>query len=190
MTSNRSAAEQAEEAALEAEWVPDADGVPHRKAARVVAFDPAGRILLLLGHDEGDMAHRWYFTPGGGLAAGESARDGAVREFREETGVRVEADRLEGPVLHRHATFHFVHETRRQDEEFFTVRLTAAEAEQAAAQRDATLTLWERELLEGAAWYAPDNLGTDAVTYPRGLDRMAAAWWRGWDGRVAEIWES
>lgn len=50
-------------------------------------------------------------------------RDGACRELSEETGLVLDPGRLIGPVLRRHATFHFALEMRRQDEEFFIVFL-------------------------------------------------------------------
>ena len=78
------------------DWVPDAEGYPHREAARVVLFDPRGRILLARGHDADQPQRHWWFTIGGGLEAGESPRVAAVREMREETGLTVHAPRLCG----------------------------------------------------------------------------------------------
>jgi 8-oxo-dGTP pyrophosphatase MutT (NUDIX family) len=97
------------------EWQPDADGVLRRSAARVVLFAPDGTTFLIRGHDFGDTNHWWWFTVGGGIARGESPRQGVLRELREETGLVASADRLVGPVLERHAEFHFALETRRQD---------------------------------------------------------------------------
>ncbi|MBR6459575.1 MAG: NUDIX domain-containing protein, partial [Actinomycetaceae bacterium] len=112
----------------ESEWVIGADGLPYRDAARVVVMDRRGRIFLIHGHDIDDVNHHWWFTVGGGLLSGEDAREGAQRELAEETGLRVSPERLEGPVLRRSALFHFVGETRRQDETFFLLFLDDDEA--------------------------------------------------------------
>ncbi len=60
----------------------------------------------------------WY-TPGGGLEPGEDARTAAVRELREETGLRVEPDALVGPVHHDVAEFVFNGELCVQQQEYY-----------------------------------------------------------------------
>jgi 8-oxo-dGTP pyrophosphatase MutT (NUDIX family) len=64
-----------------------------RRSARTILVDPAGRVLLLA------SGERW-FTPGGGIEAGETEPEAASRELWEETGLRVPPDRL-GPVVAR-----------------------------------------------------------------------------------------
>ena len=56
-----------------------------------------GQVLLVRGHG----STRWT-PPGGGMKRGESVREAAVREAREETGCRVEAERLLGLYLSVH----------------------------------------------------------------------------------------
>ncbi len=57
---------------------------------RVVARDPAGRVLLVR-HSYG--SGRWML-PGGGIGRGEDALIAAARELREETGCRLTGTRL------------------------------------------------------------------------------------------------
>jgi 8-oxo-dGTP pyrophosphatase MutT (NUDIX family) len=62
-----------------------------RASASAVIFDRRGRILLQQRSDGGQWG-----LPGGGVEIGESITDAAVREVREETGLRVTVRRLIG----------------------------------------------------------------------------------------------
>lgn len=62
---------------------------PWRLSARLLAVDPAGRILLVP-VDDGEGA--WWDLPGGGVEPGESTAAAAIRETAEETGYVVPAD--------------------------------------------------------------------------------------------------
>ncbi|GAA1890517.1 NUDIX hydrolase [Asanoa iriomotensis] len=94
-----------------------------RRAARVLLVDDADRVLLFHGVDPGRPDHRYWFTPGGGLSAGESAVGGAVRELAEETGlVRPSAD-LGEPVYQETTEFPFDGVWYRQEQEFFLLRV-------------------------------------------------------------------
>lgn len=61
-----------------------------RRTARVLLFDPQGRILLLKGRLPSDPdAPAWWFTVGGGVETGETLEQAARREILEETGFEV-----------------------------------------------------------------------------------------------------
>jgi ADP-ribose pyrophosphatase YjhB (NUDIX family) len=60
-------------------------GLPVRQAARVVLLDPDDRVLLMRYDDDPPNGVHWS-TPGGGLDAGESYPQAAIRELAEETG--------------------------------------------------------------------------------------------------------
>ena len=138
------------------EWQPGPDGIPYRAAARVLVLDAEGSILLLEGHDDNDLDHRWWFTIGGGIATGEDARTAAGRELAEESGFVVDPAELIGPVATRSALFEFVRHTVRQDEEFFLWRTDRI--------RPAIATL-------GGAW---SNLKLRRLDFPRSYVRLHA----------------
>ncbi|NMW44692.1 NUDIX hydrolase [Mobiluncus curtisii] len=170
------------------EWPQDEDGYNHRQAARVVAFNSRDELLLLRGHDFSDFDHWWWFTVGGGLETGEDPRAGAIREFFEETGYRLQPDALVGPVLRRHATFEFHALTCRQDELFFLTWLPG----EPVFVRDG-FTAVEQKVLDEMRWWNLSALQREiadgAVVYPQDLVSLARGWVRGWDGTCPEISE-
>src|SRR5688572_6151064 len=62
-----------------------------REGSAVILIDPAGRVLLQQRDDDHPPAGygRWAI-PGGGREGDESPRETALREFEEETSVRLE----------------------------------------------------------------------------------------------------
>ncbi len=180
-----------QQAEIDSEWVSDKDGILRRSAARVLLFDSRGHIFLIRGHDVGDLDHSWWFTVGGGISPDEPARVGACRELAEETGLELAPERLVGPVLERHATFHFALEKRRQDEVFFFAHLTDEESRRLGQGRH--LTALEEEVLDEMRWWDPREIPEvseqQATFYPLGIAELALRWWHGWDGECPEIWE-
>ncbi|MCW2674298.1 MAG: hydrolase [Frankiales bacterium] len=95
-----------------------------RRAARVLLLDARDRVLLFQGRDP-VHAHRgqWWFTPGGGLDAGETPAQGAARELREETGLVVDPAALGEAIHHRVTTFPWGDVVYEQSEDYFVLRV-------------------------------------------------------------------
>jgi 8-oxo-dGTP pyrophosphatase MutT (NUDIX family) len=72
----------------------------------VLLVDPQKRVFLLKTHfdPEVGLEPRWI-TPGGGIDAGETPREAAVRELLEETGLRVTEDQLGNEIWQKAGTW-------------------------------------------------------------------------------------
>jgi len=113
-------AERASGAATSDEVGPAAN---QRVSARVVLLDRDGAVLLFRGSDPAVAgAPLWWFTVGGAVEPGEALADAAAREIAEETGLRVSAADLIGPVWRRGAVFEFNGGLIRSEEKFFVYR--------------------------------------------------------------------
>jgi 8-oxo-dGTP pyrophosphatase MutT (NUDIX family) len=85
-------------------------GYPLRETARGLVLDPQDRLLLIAYEAVRDVdparpgLRRFWFTPGGGVEAGESYEQALTRELHEEIGVAgvqpgAWVGRREGPLL-------------------------------------------------------------------------------------------
>ncbi|USR80159.1 NUDIX hydrolase [Arcanobacterium pinnipediorum] len=168
------------------EWPLNDEGYPYRQAARVILLDSRNRIFLIRGHDLDDPTHTWWFTPGGGREGDESAQQAAIRELREETGLSIDVERLSGPVIKRSALFRFLAQVRKQDEEFFIVRLSEAEASSLVASDSRGWTALERKVLDEQRWWDLDELEKIQLqgqkVFPAGLVAYVRQWEEKWDG--------
>ncbi|RGC69997.1 RNA pyrophosphohydrolase [Micromonospora sp. MW-13] len=147
----------------------------HRRAARVLLVDAAGRVLLLAGSDPARPEHRYWFTPGGGLEPGESPAAGAARELAEETGLRLAPAELGEPVWRETIRFPFDGRQYQQEQEFFLVRVPSWQVDTAGF--DAV----ERASVFGHRWWPADELAATTERYypadlPALLGRVLAVW--------------
>lgn len=143
-----------------------------RLAARVLLFDPEGRLLLLKGRlPSAPDAPGWWFTVGGGMEPGETVREAALREIAEETGFG--AVRL-GDVLF--ATDEVLHDRKqrpvRHCSTFLFARCEGGEPSRAGWQA------LEREFVDDIRWWTLDELADmSEPVYPADIaERARAAW--------------
>jgi len=169
--------------ALGDDWAVGADGLRHRRAARVIVLDDADRVLLVRGHDADQPERSWWFTVGGGIDAGESEVEAALRELREEAGLSLDPGVLEGPVLTRDAYFHFFAETCRQQEVFFLARVDGGHR-----PTDDGWTPEERDVLDEMRWLTTAELRAETrEVFPTSLADVVDDLAGGWDGTVRHL---
>lgn len=129
----------------------DGRRIKRRSAARVV-LDAAGEVLLAHDSDPGVAGSGWWVVPGGGVDAGETTRDAAVRELAEETGLRLSPDALGEPVALRTVVHGYSDRVLVQHETFYRVPV------QRFAARPTALTQAEAGRMGDLAWFAWEAL--------------------------------
>lgn len=169
------------------EWPIGPMGLPYRKAARLLIIDgEEKRTLLVRGHDSHAPARSWWFTVGGGLHPGETHRQAAVRECREETGLVVSNEQLQGPVIVRRSRMYFADRERCQDEQFYLLR---------TQQRQLSNRSWteqEQRLLDEMRWFNAEELRalaaqTIPIYPPELVDLISQLLESEWDGQCVKI---
>ena len=125
-----------------------------RRTARVLVFDPVGRVLLIrfaVMRAEGEFV--FWLTPGGEIEEGESPAAAAARELREELGLEA---LVAGPVYSEANRFEHQGEMRDNEDFFFTARcavdapvLRGVTAEEIAVMRE--IRWWSAEEIEASA---------------------------------------
>ncbi len=141
----------------------------NREAARVIIFNEHDRVLLFRGVDSTlPQRDSWWFTPGGGLEPGETSREAALREVKEETGLTL--DTVSGPVYEQKMDFSFEGVDMHQYEQFFV-----AHVNDFAITSDGWTDLEKRTMLESRWWSLDELEATDDVVYPEALARLVRA---------------
>jgi 8-oxo-dGTP pyrophosphatase MutT (NUDIX family) len=140
----------------------------HRRAARVLVLDHTDRILLFLDSDLGlDPVPHWWITPGGGVDPGEEDVAAAVRELWEETGLRLAASDLIGPMAVRHVVHGYSDQVTHQDEVYFAVRVPAFTIDTSGHTEEERLTV------AGVRWWTREDLtASPEDRWPRTLDAI------------------
>jgi len=138
-----------------------------RRAARILLVDGAGRVLMFRGFDPSRPGPRYWFTAGGGLDAGETSIEGAIRELREETGLAVAAKALGEPIWHQRTDFPYDGRWYRQEQDFYVVRVDAWSVSSDGFDAN------ERRSIDGHRWWSVTDLETtDERFYPAELPAL------------------
>lgn len=148
----------------------------------MLLLDRADRLLVLRAHDPHQPERSWWFTPGGGIDPGETARACAVRELREETGYVIAESALEGPVWERTAIFDFLSQPYVQHEVFFKARL-----DDATAVEETAWSINEMDTIDGMEWLTHAEIATAEIeVFPQAL---RGQWYPflEWDGRTWQL---
>ncbi|MDO8798964.1 NUDIX hydrolase [Phenylobacterium sp.] len=137
-----------------------------RLTARVLLFDPQGRLLLVRGRATPTAELSFWFTVGGGVEPGESLEAGALREVAEETGfTAVEL----GPIVwERSSVFTLADsETVILKESYFIARCPGGDPSRAA---------WEPHevvLMDDMRWWSPEEIAAvEEMIYPERLREL------------------
>ncbi|MEX3760649.1 GNAT family N-acetyltransferase [Paraburkholderia phenoliruptrix] len=142
--------------------------IRERPSARLLITTPKRRVLLFrFVHESGALTGQAYWaTPGGGVEHGETFAQAAMRELREETGIR-EAQ-LAPPVGQREVLMQLPDgEHVLAVEQYFVVTIGAE-----SISRDGW-TAQEMEVMTAHKWWSRDELSATTETiYPEGLVEM------------------
>jgi 8-oxo-dGTP pyrophosphatase MutT (NUDIX family) len=138
---------------------------PTRLAGRVIAIDPAGRVLLFRYDDPPPKGIHWA-TPGGGVEGNEDFYQAACRELAEETGWtdvpvgRAEVHQRTSPLRHS-PTGQLIN----QADHYFIGRVA-----QERRPLGEVAAMHVSDGIDASRWWTLDELdATDENIYPQGL---------------------
>jgi 8-oxo-dGTP pyrophosphatase MutT (NUDIX family) len=146
----------------------DEPDYPTRLAGRVIAIDPAGRVLLFRYDDPPPKGVHWA-TPGGGVEKDEDFYQAACRELTEETGWTDVA--VVPAVVHQRATVLWWATTERlirQTDHYFVGRVPDE-----LRPLGEVAAMHESDGIRASRWWTLAELdATDENIYPEGLAEL------------------
>ena len=113
-------------------------------------------MLLLHGWDPLRPRDPFWFTIGGAVEPGETLREAAARELREEAGIVVDPELLGEPFATEPIKFWWGGMHFDQDQTFYAIAVTGAEVSFAGQEA------LERATIDKHGWLRPEDLGSGA----------------------------
>jgi len=151
-------------------YVPEDLPILERDAVRVVVRDSEDRILLFHTREiTAPELGEWWELPGGGIGEGETYRDTAVRELREETGITVSTAQVGQPTWRRTASFRHRHLRHLQHEVVVEVRLDVPGT---AIDETKRLDYEKEDYFDFRWWSIADVFASADHFYPRRLPAL------------------
>jgi 8-oxo-dGTP pyrophosphatase MutT (NUDIX family) len=151
--------------------------INERSVVRLVVLDAPGRLLLFHTRDPYyPELGTWWELPGGGIDTGETYREAAVRELREETGIVVTTSQVGPPRWWRRASFRHRGTQRLQDEVVVAVRLDGPGPVVDGTER---LDYEQEDYFDCRWWSVAEVVGSRERFYPGRLPELLGAFLAG-----------